>query len=67
MKAPLFTLTEGCMFRFLNDKTLYKTHSFDVSDENGVEVEYVSFLNEKRFISNGFASMAEVEIISINN
>ena len=41
MKTRLFTLTKGDVFRFLNEKTLYKAHSFDISDENGLEVEHL--------------------------
>ena len=67
MKALLFTLTEGILFRFPDEKTLYKAYSFELSDEHGLEVEYVSLLNEKRYKSKGYAAMAEVEIFSTNN
>ena len=66
MKTQLFTLTKGDVFRFPNEKALYKAHSFDISDENGLEVEYASFINEQRHLSKGNAAMTEVKLITNN-
>ena len=66
MKTRLFALTKGDIFRFPDEKTIYKANGFDISDENGLEVEYASFINEQRYLCKGNAAITEVELITNN-
>lgn len=64
MRTLLSTLTKGDLFRFPDERTVYEAHSFAINDETGVEVEYTSLVNKKRYVRTGYAAIIEVELIS---